>query len=250
MLISISLFEGFVRKVDPAALSVTSCAQFVRALRIGDKMYLSRYWGNQMGEIALIRRACLLGVFLFSLSACFPTSQYPISGEPMDNLGATFSGLWEGMLGDGPVTVLFIQQSQDDTGTHHIGGLVIGHHAENLSLNEGWLEFEAEVSVVSGETFLSARLVQMDGTPTPPEERDYHLFRLLLEEGSMTLVGLDDMVSAELVERGALQGTVDRSSPSPTIKLTSDGEDLRAFLTNADLEEVFSGVFARFTRRR
>jgi len=195
-------------------------------------------------------RASTISVLLFSLSACFPTSQYPIAGAPMENLDATFSYTWEGMVGDSPVTVLFIQQGNDDTGTHHIGGLIVVHHAENLSLNEGWVEFGGEVSVVGDEIFLSARLLQMAGQPTDADERDYYLFRVLLEDTSMTLMRMDDMVTAELVERGALQGTVDHSGRLPSTKLTSDGQDLRAFFMTADLDDVFSQVFARFTRRR
>ena len=207
-------------------------------------MYLSR------SGFAQVMRASAIGVLLFTLSACFPTSQYPIAGAPLDNLDATFSGTWEGILGDSPVTVYFIQQGQDDTGTHHIGGVIVAHHAENLSLNEGWLEFGAEVSVVGDEIFLSARLLQMDGEPTKADERDYYLFRVLLEDASMTLNRMDNMVTAELVERSALQGTVDHSDPLPSVALTSDGQDLRAFFMTADLDEVFSKVFASFTRRR
>ncbi len=207
-------------------------------------MYLSR------SRFAQVMRASTISVLLFSLSACFPTSQYPIAGAPMENLDATFSYTWEGMVGDSPVTVLFIQQGNDDTGTHHIGGLIVVHHAENLSLNEGWVEFGGEVSVVGDEIFLSARLLQMAGQPTDADERDYYLFRVLLEDTSMTLMRMDDMVTAELVERGALQGTVDHSGRLPSTKLTSDGQDLRAFFMTADLDDVFSQVFARFTRRR
>ena len=195
-------------------------------------------------------RVSAVGIFLFALSACFPTSQYPISGAPLENLDDTFSGIWEGTLGDSPVTVLFIQQGQDDTGTHHIGGLIVAHHAERLSLNEGWLEFGAEVSVVSGEIFLSARLKQMDGQPTEADEQGYYLFRVQLEETSMTLSRMDNMVTAELVERSALQGTVNHSGRVPSVELTSDGQNLRAFFMTADLDDVFSRVYARFTRRR
>jgi len=207
-------------------------------------MYLSRCGLTRM------MRTSAMGVFLFALSACFPTSQYPIAGAPLENLSDTFSGIWEGTLGDSLVTVLFIQQGQDDTDTHHIGGLIVAHHAERLSLNEGWLEFGAEVSVVSGEIFLSARLKQMDGQPTEADEQGYYLFRVLLEETSMTLSRMDNMVTAELVERSALQGTVDHSGRVPSVELTSDGQDLRAFFMTADLDEVFSRVYARFTRRR
>lgn len=168
----------------------------------------------------------------------------------MENLGDTFSGIWEGSLSDGPATLLFMQQSQDDTGTFHIGGLLVGHHEERPSLNEGWLEFEGEVVVIRGEIFLSALLNQMDAKPTEPEERGYYLFQLILTDNSMKIVGLNDLVTAELINRGALQGTVDRSQTLPRIRLTSDGADLRGFLNNANLQEVFSSPFGSFTRRR
>ncbi len=184
------------------------------------------------------------------IAGCFPTSEHAITGTPMENLDATFSGIWKGTLGQGPATLLFMQQSQDDTGTTHIGGLVVGHHEERPSLNEGWLEFEGEVVVIRGEVFLSVLLNQMDAKPTDAAERGYYLFRVKLKDDTMCLMGLDELVVAELVNRGAIDGVVDRSRAVPSVRLSSSGNDLRGFLNNADLDEVFSSSFARFTRTR
>jgi len=187
-------------------------------------------------------------LFVLSLSACFPTSQHPIEGNPMYNLDGTFSGIWKGELSDGPVTILFIQQSQDDTGTFHIGGLLVRHHEERPSLNEGWLEFEGEVVIIRDETFLSAQLNQMGDAPVAAEEKGYYLFRLVLEENSMSVLGLNALVTAELVNRGALEGTVNRSQTAPSVRLTSNGAALREFLNTANLEELFSSAFAQLIR--
>jgi len=189
-------------------------------------------------------------LFVFSLTACFPTSQHPIEGNPMVNLDDTFSGIWKGELSDGPVTILFIQQSQDDTGTFHIGGLLVRHHEERPSLNEGWLEFEGEVVVIRDETFLSAQLNQMGGAPVAAEEKGYYLFRLVLEENSMRVLGLNNLVTAELVNRGALEGTVNRAQTTASIRLTSNGAALREFLNTANLAELFSSSFAQLARRQ
>jgi hypothetical protein len=192
----------------------------------------------------------ILAVFFTLLtSACFPTSQHPIIGTPMENLDGTFTGIWEGTLGDGPVSLIFIQQSQDDTGTTHIGGLVIAHHEERLALNEGWLEFEGEVVVIRDEVFLSVLLNQMDGRPAQDDEKGYYLYRAMLTKDTMSLVGLNELVIAELVDRGTVEGTVDRSLTVPSVRLTSTSQDLLGFLTNADLDEVFSSPFAQFSRK-
>lgn len=193
-------------------------------------------------------KAILSLMFILTLSACYPTSQHPIEGEPMVNLDATFSGTWKGELSDSPGTVLFIQQSQDDTGTFHIGGLLVLHHEERASLNEGWIEFEGEVVVIRGETFLSAQLNQTNGEPVTAEEKSYTLFRLVLEENTMNILGLNDLVTIELVNRGALEGTVDRTQATPAIRLTSSGAALRGFLNTANLDELFSSSFAQLIR--
>ena len=168
----------------------------------------------------------------------------------MVNLDDTFSGIWKGELSDGPVTILFIQQSQDDTGTFHIGGLLVRHHEERPSLNEGWLEFEGEVVVIRDETFLSAQLKQMGGAPVAAEEKGYYLFRLVLEENSMRVLGLNNLVTAELVNRGALEGTVNRAQTTASVRLTSNGAALREFLNTANLAELFSSSFAQLARRQ
>ena len=166
----------------------------------------------------------------------------------MVNLDHTFSGVWKGELNNRPVTILFIQQSQDDTGTFHIGGLMVGHHEERLSLNEAWLEFEGEVVVIRDATFLSVQINQLGGAPVAAEKKGYFLFKLAIEENSISIHGLDDLVTVELVNRDALEGTIDRTQATPTVRLTSSGADLRGFLNTADLEELFSSSFAQLIR--
>lgn len=187
-------------------------------------------------------------LFVLTLSACFPTSQHPIEGDPMVNLDATFSGVWKGELNDRPVTILFMQQSQDDTGTFHIGGLMVGHHEERLSLNEAWLEFEGEVVVIRDETFLSVQLNQLGGVPVAADKKGYFLFKLAIEENSISVHELNDLVTVELVNRGALEGTIDRAQTAPTVRLTSSSAALRGFLNTANLEDLFSSSFAQLIR--
>jgi len=205
-------------------------------------MNLSRFWSA--------RHALTVVFLMFTLAACFPTSQHPIALSGETDVPGIFAGIWEGSLGDGQATLVFMEQASEKLGTARFHGLIIRHKEGKPSINEGWLEFEAEAAQIRGEIFLSALLKQLDGKPAEIHEQGYYLFRVQTMGDDMSLTGLDDMVTTELINRGALEGTVSRSSGLPIVRLTEDSLSLRAFLVNADLDEVFSESFAQFTRQK
>lgn len=193
--------------------------------------------------------APLAALLFLGLAACFPTSEHPVAANEGDVLPDTFGGIWEGAMGDGPATVIFMERDDSALSPHRIKGLLIRHHEDRPALNEGWLAFDVDVAQLRGEMILSVLLTQMDGKPTSDDEKGYYLFRVKRNGDTYRVVGLDDLVTAELVDRGALDGTVTQSFGLPSVKITSSGRDLRAFLMNADLDELFSEPFASFTRR-
>jgi len=205
-------------------------------------MNLSRLWS--------VKRSLTIGCLMLALAACFPTSEHPIalSGEAV--LPDIFTGIWEGGLGDGHATLIFMEQASETRGTPRFHGLIIRHKEGMPSINEGWLEFEADAAQIRGEIFLSALLRRLDGKPAEIDERGYYLFRVQMNGDDMSITGLDDLVTIELINRGALEGTVSRSVGLPIVRLRGDSTALRAFLVNADLDEVFSEPFAHFTRQK
>jgi hypothetical protein len=204
-------------------------------------MNLSRFWS--------VRRALTVGCLMFTLAACFPTSEHPIALSGEAEVPDIFTGIWEGGLGDGQATLIFMEQASETRGTPRFHGLIIRHKEGMPSINEGWLEFEADAAQIRGEIFLSALLKRLDGKPAEIDERGYYLFRVQMNGDDMSITGLDDLVTIELINRGALEGTVSRSVGLPIVRLRSDSVSLRAFLVNADLDEFFSEPFAQFTRQ-
>lgn len=212
------------------------------SVRIGDRMNLSRLWS--------VCRSLTMGCLMLTLAACFPTSEHPIALNGEAAVPDIFAGIWEGDLGDGPATLIFMEQASESRGTPRFHGLIIRHKEGMPSINEGWLEFEADAAQIRGEIFLSALLKRLDGKPTEIDERGYYLFRVQMTGDDMSITGLDDLVTIELINRGALEGTVSRSAGLPIVRLRGDSISLRAFLVNADLDEVFSEPFAQFTRQK
>ncbi len=208
-------------------------------------MNLSRFWSA--------RRTLTLGTVggvMLTLAACFPTSEHPIALSGEADVPDVFTGIWEGGLGDGQATLIFMEQASETRGTPRFHGLIIRHKEGMPSINEGWLEFEADAAQIRGEIFLSALLKRLDGKPAEIDERGYYLFRVQIDGDDMSITGLDDLVTIELINRGALEGTVSRSAGIPIVRLRGDGISLRAFLVTADLDEVFSEPFAEFTRQK
>lgn len=192
--------------------------------------------------------ACgFLAVFL---AGCFPTSVHPIALNGETDAPDIFSGIWEGGLGDGKATLIFMEGAENAPPSPRFTGLFIRHREGMPSINEGWMEFEAEAAEIRGEIFLSLLLKRLDGKPAAADEEGYYLFRIQMNGDEMSVTTLDDRVMVELLNRGALDGTVSTSVGLKVIRITSDSVGLRAFLVNADLEEVFSKPFARFTRQR
>ncbi|MCE7997413.1 MAG: hypothetical protein HEP70_01000 [Rhodobiaceae bacterium] len=192
----------------------------------------------------------VVGLFALSLAACFPTSEHPIALNGETDAPSVFSGIWEGGLGDGKATLIFMEGAEDAAPTPRFTGLIIRHREGKPSINEGWIEFEAEAAEIRGEIFLSALLKRLDGNPAEADEAGYYLFRVQMTGDDMLVTTLDDRVMAELLNRGALDGSISSSVGLQVIRITSDSIGLRAFLVTADLEEVFSEPFARFTRQR
>ncbi|WOF73393.1 hypothetical protein QMT40_001023 [Parvibaculaceae bacterium PLY_AMNH_Bact1] len=197
-----------------------------------------------------LARIVLTGLLALSLAACFPTSEHPIALSGESEAPDIFSGIWDGGLGDGKATLIFMEGAEDAAPSPRFTGLIIRHREGKPSINEGWLEFEAEATEIRGEVFLSALLKRLDGKPTEADEEGYYLFRVLMAGDDMSVTTLDDRVMVELLNRGALEGTISSSVGLQAIRITSDSIGLRAFLVNADLDEVFSEPFARFTRQR
>ncbi|MAN61473.1 MAG: hypothetical protein CMI60_05935 [Parvibaculum sp.] len=195
-------------------------------------------------------RVALFGLFVLSLAACFPTSEHPIALNGEARVPDIFSGIWNGGLGDGKATLIFMEGTENAAPSPRFAALIIRHREGKPSINEGWLEFEAEAAEIRGEIFLSALLKRLDGKPAEADEAGYYLFRVQMTGDEMTVTTLDDRVMVELLNRGALDGTVSHSVGLQVIRITSDSIGLRAFLVNADLDEVFSEPFARFTRQR
>ncbi len=195
-------------------------------------------------------RIILTGLLALSLTACFPTSEHPIALNGESGAPDIFSGIWDGGLGDGKATLIFMEGAEDAAPSPRFTGLIIRHREGKPSINEGWLEFEAEATEIRGEIFLSALLKRLDGKPTEADEEGYYLFRVLMAGDEMSITTLDDRVMVELLNRGALEGTISSSVGLQAIRITSDSIGLRAYLVNADLDEVFSEPFARFTRQR
>lgn len=198
----------------------------------------------------LVSRVCLSGLFALSLAACFPTSEHPIALNGESKAPDIFSGIWEGGLGDGKATLIFMEGSEDAAPSPRFTGLIIRHREGKPSINEGWLEFDAEAAEIRGEVFLSALLKRLDGKPAESDEEGYYLFRVQITGDEMSVTTLDDRVMVELINRGAVEGTVSTTVGLPVIRLTTDSLGLRAFLVTADLDEVFAEPFARFTRQR
>jgi len=195
-------------------------------------------------------KVALTGLFAVSLGACFPTSEHPIALNGEAQAPAIFSGIWEGGLGDGKATLIFMEGAEDAAPSPRFTGLIIRHREGKPSINEGWIEFEAEAADIRGEIFLSALLKRLDGKAAEADEEGYYLFRVQTTGDDMSVTTLDDRVMVELLNRGALDGTVSNTVGLPIIRITSDSIGLRAFLVNADLDEVFSEPFARFTRQQ
>lgn len=61
----------------------------------------------------LVSGVCLSGLFALSLAACFPTSEHPIALNGESKAPDIFSGIWEGGLGDGKATLIFMEGSED-----------------------------------------------------------------------------------------------------------------------------------------
>lgn len=195
-------------------------------------------------------RIALCGLFAVSLVACFPTSEHPIALNGEAKAPAIFSGIWEGGLGDGKATLIFMEGAEEAAPSPRFTGLIIRHREGKPSINEGWIEFEAEAADIRGEIFLSALLKRLDGKPAEADEEGYYLFRIQMTGDEMSVTTLDDRVMVELLNRGALDGTISSTVGLQVIRITSDSIGLRAFLVNADLDEVFSEPFARFTRQQ
>jgi len=195
-------------------------------------------------------RLALTALFTLFLAACFPTSEHPIALNGETNAPDVFSGIWEGGLGDGKATLIFMEGDENAAPSPRFTGLIIRHREGKPSITEGWLEFEAEATEIRGEVFLSALLKRLDGKPTEAGEEGYYLFRVQMSGDEMSVTTLDDRVMVELLNRGALDGTVSHSVGLQVIRITSDSVGLRAFLVTADLDEVFSEPFAHFTRQQ
>lgn len=195
-------------------------------------------------------RIALAGLFAVSLVACFPTSKHPIALNGEAQAPAIFSGIWEGGLGDGKATLIFMEGAEEAAPSPRFTGLIIRHREGKPSINEGWIEFEAEAADIRGEIFLSALLRRLDGKPAEADEEGYYLFRIQVTGDEMSVTTLDDRVMVELLNRGALDGTISSTVGLQVIRITSDSIGLRAFLVTADLDEVFSEPFARFTRQQ
>lgn len=198
-------------------------------------------------SLSRLRIAFFAGVSLI-LAACFPTSEHKIATDRPATLPPEFTGIWVGTLGDGPATLMFMEPTRSQQDAMTVSALVIRQDEDRPSLNAGWLETTLHVARIRDEVFLSAILEQMDGEPTEAEERGYYPLRVVFNDEGFAIFAMDRMITAELVDRGALDGRVKRDQSLPMVRLSNDGLDFAGFLRNADLDEVFAEPFAEFSR--
>ncbi len=79
--------------------------------------------------------------------------------------------------------------------------------------------------------------------------RGYHLFSTHIDEdGTLTLLGVDEDLVEEAIESGALKGDLDEGTFLPQIRITSSSEELAAFLGSEEARALFTRVTGPFRR--
>jgi hypothetical protein len=189
----------------------------------------------------------LLGALMLGLAACIPTSENPIL-TPDAKLDSALNGAWRGTLEDGGLVYLHFMRGKEDKLKAILVTRENPEEAEREDEGE-WAAFTLVTDQVAGTRYMSVLFDYDDGEPVTGETRGYHMLRYAIaDDGTLSMFQVDTEALAEAVERGKLQGTVERGQLTTDVRVTSPSEGLVAYLKTIDPATLFNKPFAAMTR--
>lgn len=208
-----------------------------------------------MGAILsqLARRALpLFTLGLFMLSGCLPTSENPILVPGQPAVDERLLGMWFGPLeeDEDPVYLHFlpVDSNRDET---HPGGMdiVMVLQPDEPGDDTGWAVFYALSAQIAGHSYLSMEFRIDSGEDVVDGMRGYHLFRTQLnQDGTLTLLAVDEDRMEEIIESGHLKGDLDKGTFFPEIRITASSKELATFLGSEQADTLFTKVMGPFRR--
>jgi len=202
------------------------------------------YWGMCGKKSRLLGIA---GALVLGLSACIPTSENPIA-TPDAKLDSALNGAWRGTLEDGGLVYLHFMRGKEDKLKAILVTRENPEDAEHEDQGE-WAAFTLVTAEVAGTRYMSALFDYDDGEAVTGETRGYHLLRYAIaDDGTLSMFQVDSEALAEAVEKGKLQGTVERGQISTDVRVTTPSQGLVAYLKTIDPTTLFNRPFAAMTR--
>ena len=201
----------------------------------------------------LARRAlplCILGLFV--LSGCLPTSENPILVPGQPAVDERLLGIWFGPLeeDEDPVYLHFLPVNSDRDETHPGGmDILMVMQPDEPDGDTGWAVFYALSAQIAGQSYLSMEFRIDSGEDVVDGMRGYHLFRTQLnDDGTLTLLAVDEDRMEEIIEYGTLKGDLDEATFLPEIRITASSEELATFLGSEQADTLFTKVMGPFHR--
>jgi hypothetical protein len=196
------------------------------------------------------KRLKLLGVtcaLILGLAACIPTSENPII-TPDATLDKALNGAWRGSLEDGGLVYLHFMRSKENK----LKAILVTRENPEDAEHEGegeWAAFTLVTAKVAGTRYMSVLYDYDDGEVVTGETRGYHLLRYTIaDDGTLSMFQVDGEALAQAVEKGKLQGTVERDQFSTDVRVTTPSEGLVAYLKTIDPVTLFNRPFAAMSR--
>lgn len=201
-------------------------------------------WGICCKELSLIG---VVGALMLSVAACIPTSENPIV-TPKAKLDKALNGAWRGTLEDGGLVYLHFMRDKENKLK---ALLVTRENPEDAERKDegAWAAFTLVTANVAGTRYMSVLFDYDDGEAVTGETRGYHLLRYAIaDDGTLSIFQVDSEALAKAIEKGKLQGTVERDQFSTDVRVTTPSEGLVAYLKTIDPATLFDKPFAMMTR--
>ncbi len=204
-------------------------------------------------DLQRICRLILLPLaILWVLTACLPTSEYPVlvNGAPV--MDPALAGAWEGIMDDDsdPVILYFIKADQDREDTYPGGlDLIMINEPNNEQGPEDWAALYALSARIGDNKFLSIEYRSDNGEEITGTERGFHLFIYeITKEDQLIVRGVDEDFLSDLVENQKVTGTISENKWFSEVRITAPSLELVVFLQSVDMESLFTRTLGPFTR--
>ena len=191
---------------------------------------------NRLPRWLLLAAAAILAT---GCEPSFPTSEYPLYTQDVDDTGGRLIGAWYGEIIGAEA---YVHVVESDEGPAPLETFLISHRGKGKL--GPWGKGFAQPAMIGGGSFLSVEMDQsQNGEISDPMERGFHLFRYSVGRGYVTLFGPDQRMLARAVKSGALDGDVTPPSsraPTGNVRIVSDADEFVEFVEQVGADRLFS----------